>query len=147
MLTLVSDKSVLDCPDQGLLLIDKKGILFIMAQNFEISNLVVLEQGGITTVKLECKIAMISPITPQEYLIPAGIAYHLNGGSTRGKWTSQRVNKMLEVMKYQQRHYWQWEPTIQGQQFADFSSRDLKWSPEVINLILQQQPQQLRLAV
>jgi hypothetical protein len=42
---------------------------------------------------------------------------------------------------------WRWQPTEKAKHFADFSSRDLKWSPEVIKLILQQQPQQLRLAV
>ncbi|MDB9438016.1 hypothetical protein BMF77_02666 [Dolichospermum sp. UHCC 0315A] len=119
----------------------------MMPQNTEYSQLPHFKVSGNLKLILEVDLRLTKQTLPKEYLIPAGIAYHLNGGSTRGKWTSQRVNKMLEVMKYQQRHYWQWEPTIQGQQFADFSSRDLKWSPEVINLILQQQPQQLRLAV
>ncbi|MEH2181494.1 hypothetical protein [Nostoc sp.] len=50
-------------------------------------------------------------------------------------------------MKFQIQHYWQWEPTEKGKQFADFNNRVVKWSPELINLIEQQLPQQLRLAV
>ena len=111
--------------------------------HFAISNFEVLEHLEIT-VKVD--LGLINQALPKKSLTVTEIAYHLSQ-RTGENWTSRRVNEMLENMKYQQKHYWQWEPTIKGKQFADFSSRVLKWSPEVINLILQQQPQQLRLAV
>ncbi|MBO1057143.1 MAG: hypothetical protein HEQ27_11720 [Dolichospermum sp. JUN01] len=111
--------------------------------HFAISNLEVLEHLEIT-VKVD--LGLHKQTLPQKYLTVTEIAYHLSQ-RTRENWTSRRVNEMLKNMNYQRKHYWQWEPTIQGQHYADFSSRVLKWSPEVINLILQQLPQQLRLAV
>jgi hypothetical protein len=121
-----------------------------MAQNanlqplhFAISNSGVSEHLEIT-VKVDWE--FIKQTLPQKYLTVTEIAYHLSQ-RTGENWTSRRVNEMLENMKYQQKHYWQWEPTIKGKHYADFSSRVLKWSPEAINLILQQLPQQLKLAV
>ncbi|MDK2408672.1 hypothetical protein QHH11_10155 [Aphanizomenon sp. PH219] len=111
--------------------------------HFAISDFEVLEHLEIT-VKVE--LGLINQAPPKKSLTVTEIAYHLSQ-RTGENWTSRRVNEMLEDTNYQHKHYWQWEPTIKGKQFADFSSRVLKWSPEVINLILQQQPQQLRLAV
>ncbi|MFM7408949.1 MAG: hypothetical protein ACKO3K_20390 [Cuspidothrix sp.] len=96
------------------------------------------------TVKLDLELIKQNP--SKKYLTVTEIAYHLSQ-RTGENWTSRRVNEMLENMKYQQNLYKHWQPTIKGQKYADFSSRVPKWSPEVINLILQQQPQQLRLAV
>lgn len=121
-----------------------------MAQNsnfqqldFEINNLIVSKHLEIT---FKVELRQVDQIPPQEYLTVTEIAYHLSQ-STGQNWTPRRVNEMLEDMKYQQNLYKHWQPTNTGQHYADFSSRVPKWSPEVINLILQQQPQQLRLAV
>ena len=121
-----------------------------MAQNadlqplhFAISNFEVLEHLEIT-VKVD--LGLIKQALPNKSLTVTEIAYHLSQ-RTGKKWTPRRVNEILEDTNYQRKHYWQWEPTIKGKQFADFSSRVLKWSPEVINLILLELSQQLRLAV
>ncbi|MFN6155853.1 MAG: hypothetical protein ACK4YK_15165 [Dolichospermum sp.] len=111
--------------------------------HFAISNFEVLEHLEIT-VKVE--LGLINQAPPKKSLTVTEIAYHLSQ-RTGENWTSRRVNEMLEVMKYQQKPYGHWQPTIKGQHYADFSSPVLKWSPEVINLILQQLPQQLSLAV
>ncbi|MEY2911309.1 MAG: hypothetical protein RLZZ184_618 [Cyanobacteriota bacterium] len=116
---------------------------YLQPLHFAISKFGVSEHLEIT-VKLD--LGLIKQTLPKKSLTVTEIAYHLSQ-RTGDKWTPHCVNKMLEVMKYQQKPYGHWQPTIKGQHYADFSSPVLKWSPEVINLILQQQPQQLRLAV
>ncbi|QJB43521.1 hypothetical protein [Dolichospermum flos-aquae] len=120
----------------------------MMPQNTEYLQPLHFEVSVSANVKLTLKVdlRLINQALPKKSLTVTEIAYHLSQ-RTGDKWTPHRVNEMLEDMNYQHKHYWQWEPTIKGKQFADFSSRVLKWSPEVINLILKQQPQQLRLAV
>ena len=110
---------------------------YLQPLHFATGNVEVSQYRGITTVKVEWR----------QYLTATEIAHNHLSPITGEKWTHRRVNKMLEVMKYQQKPYGHWQPTIKGQHYADFSSPVLKWSPEVINLILQQLPQQLRLAV
>ncbi|MBD2142420.1 hypothetical protein H6F39_13885 [Anabaena sp. FACHB-1250] len=120
---------------------------YLQPLHFAISNFGVSEHLEIT---VKVNLGLIKQTLPKKSLTVTEIAYHLTyhlSQRTGDKWTPHRVNEMLEDMNYQHKHYWQWEPTIKGKQFADFSSRVLKWSPEVMNLILQQQPQQLRLDV
>ena len=141
---------VSDLRDQSLNVLDKKGFNPMIQQNSHFqqlhfaSKIEVSEQRGITTVKVELRQVHL------EYLIPTDIAIRLNGGSTRGKWTSQRVNQKLAQMGYQTKPYGEWQYTDTGKQFACFDRKDgLKWHPKVIDLIIENDPpfQQLRLAV
>ncbi|TAE59815.1 MAG: hypothetical protein EAZ87_08210 [Nostocales cyanobacterium] len=121
-----------------------------MAQNSHLqqlhfaSRIEVFEQPGITKVKVELRRVHL------EYLIPTDIAIRLNGGSTRGKWTSQRVNQKLAKMGYQTKPYGEWQYTDIGKQFACFDRKEgLKWHSKVIDLIIEDDSpfQQLSLAV
>ena len=139
-----------DSPKSEIPLFSQKEAKFIMPQNanvqplhFTIDHFEVSEHLEIT-VKVD--LGLINQALPKKSLTVTEIAYHLSQ-RTGKKWTPRRVNEILEDTNYQRKHYWQWEPTIKGKQFADFSSRVLKWSPEVINLILLELSQQLRLAV
>ncbi|OBQ13746.1 MAG: hypothetical protein AN482_03705 [Anabaena sp. LE011-02] len=132
--------------------LEQTGVEFIMAQkanvqqlDFAISNLEVSEHLEIT-VKVDWR--LIKPTLPQKYLTATEIAKDLND-RTGQNWTYQRVIETLAQMGYITRlkDNWPWQPTEKAKHYAEFSSQGLKWSPEVINLILQQQPQQLRLAV
>ena len=123
-----------------------------MAQNvnvqplhFAISNIEVPDHLKIT---VEVKFGLIKPTLPQKYLTATEIAKDLNN-RTGQNWTYQRVIETLAQMGYitKLKPNWPWQPTEKAKHYAEFSSQGLKWSPEVINLILQQQPQQLRLAV
>lgn len=92
----------------------------------------------------------VPPVPSQEYLIPTDIATYLNGGSIRGKWTSQRVNQRLAEIGYQTKPYGEWQYTDIGKKFACFNRKEkLKWHRKVIDLIIENDPpfQQLRLAV
>jgi hypothetical protein len=134
----------------------KLGVRFIMAQkgnlqpprfaniNLEVKHLEIkfkLELGQVDEVQ---------SIPTQEYLISTDIAIHLNGGSIRGKWTSQRVNQKLAEIGYQTKPYGEWQYTDIGKKFACFDRKEgLKWHPKVIDLIIENDSpfQQLRLAV
>ncbi|MBS9384692.1 MAG: hypothetical protein HEQ24_10805 [Dolichospermum sp. BR01] len=110
--------------------------------HFPISNLEV-EHLEIT---IKVDLGLNKHTLPKKYLTVTEIAYYLSQRAGEN-WTPRRVNGMLENMKYQQFLYKHWQPTIKGQHYATSVDEVLKWSPEVINLILQQLPQQLRLAV
>lgn len=64
---------------------------------------------------------------------------------TGKKWNAQLVNKELAKMEYQIKQFHYWQPTDKGMPFADFSTRVPKWSPEVIDLIEKNLPNQLKL--
>ncbi|MCE2720154.1 MAG: hypothetical protein ACK57R_20640 [Dolichospermum sp.] len=123
-----------------------------MAQNvnvqplhFAISNIEVPDHLKIT---VEVKLGFMNQVPSKKYFKATEIANHLQK-MTGENWTYQRVIETLAQMGYitKLKPNWPWQPTEKAKHYADFSSRVLKWSPEVINLILQQQPQQLRLAV
>jgi hypothetical protein len=132
MLTLISNKTVPDLRDQGLLFIDTKGIVFIMAQKTNLQPLHVEISNSEVSANLEVSVTLdlrvINPASSRKYLTVTDISKILYK-QTGEKWKYQRVIETLAKM------------------FADFTSGVLKWSPEVIHLILQQIPQQLRLAV
>ena len=121
----------------------------MMPQNTEYSQ--PLSANLKLTLNVELRpVYEVPPVPSQEYLIPTDIAIYLNGGSTRGKWTSQRVNQKFAEMGYQTKPYREWQYTDTGKQFACFDRKDgLKWHPKVIDLIIENDPpfQQLRLAV
>ena len=56
----------------------------MMPQNTEYSQLPHLEVSANLKLRLEVDLRLTKQTLPKEYLIPTGIAYHLNGGSTRG---------------------------------------------------------------
>ncbi|HLO88239.1 MAG TPA: hypothetical protein VK203_24995 [Nostocaceae cyanobacterium] len=69
-----------------------------------------------------------------EYLTPTEIAYILRQ-RTGKKWTPVSINQKLAEMGYQIKPFYEWQPTAKGIQFANFSSRMLKWNREIIDLI------------
>jgi|694.fasta_scaffold03404_7 hypothetical protein len=151
MLTVVSKKTVPDLRDQGLLFIDKKGIVFIMAQkdnlqplHVEISN---SEVSANLKVCVTIDLRLINQKYPRKYLKAEDIARELNSRTGEDYWSERKVNKKLAELGYQIKPYQAWQPTEKGRQIADFSNPVPKWSPQVVDLILQQLPQQLRLAV
>ncbi len=97
---------------------------------------------------VKVKWGFINQVPSKKYFKATEIADDLRK-MTGENWTYQRVIETLAQMGYitKLKPNWPWQPTEKAKHYADFSSRILKWSPEVINLILQQQPQQLRLAV
>ncbi|MFN7528135.1 MAG: hypothetical protein ACK5QA_12025, partial [Dolichospermum sp.] len=113
--------------------------------HFAISNIEVPDHLKIT---VEVKLGFMNQVPSKKYFKATEIANHLQK-MTGENWTYQRVIETLAQMGYitKLKPNWPWQPTEKAKHYADFSSRVLKWSPEVINLILQQQPQQLRLAV
>jgi len=132
--------------------LEQTGVEFIMAQkanvqqlDFAISNIEVSEHLEIT---VNVKLGFINQVPSKKYFKATEIADDLRK-MTGENWTYQRVIETLAQMGYitKLKDNWPWQPTEKAKHYADFSSRVLKWSPEVINLILQQLPQQLRLAV
>ncbi|OBQ03333.1 MAG: hypothetical protein AN482_19830 [Anabaena sp. LE011-02] len=113
--------------------------------DFAISNIEVSEHLEIT---VNVKLGFINQVPSKKYFKATEIADDLRK-MTGENWTYQRVIETLAQMGYitKLKDNWPWQPTEKAKHYADFSSRVLKWSPEVINLILQQLPQQLRLAV
>jgi hypothetical protein len=152
MLTFVSNKTAPDLRDQGLLFIDTKGIVFIMAQKANLQPLHVEISNSEVSANIEVSVTLdlrlINPASSRKYLTVTDISKILYK-ETGEKWKYQRVIETLAKMGYitKLKDNWQWQPTEKAKQFADFTSGVLKWSPEVINLILQPIPQQLRLAV
>ncbi|MGB3419496.1 MAG: hypothetical protein WBA52_03505 [Dolichospermum sp.] len=118
---------------------------YLQPLHFAISNFGVSEHLEIT---VEVKLGFINQAPSKKYFKATEIAKRLRK-MTEENWTYQRVIETLAQMGYitKLKPNWPWQPTEKAKHYAEFSSRVLKWSPEVINLILQQQPQQLRLAV
>ncbi|MTJ51129.1 hypothetical protein [Dolichospermum sp. UHCC 0259] len=123
-----------------------------MAQKADLQPLHVEISNSEVSANLEVSVTLdlrlINPASSRQYLTVTDISKILYK-ETGEKWKYQRVIETLAKMEYitKLKDNWQWQPTEKAKQFADFTNGVLKWSPEVINLILQQTPQQLRLAV